>query len=100
MRLLGTLLWSDDSWFRGSCVGTSARLPGPGRRAEGGWYETPGVSFITLNAEARICRQFDMFDLAHQMHLCDELDAAGLLSPQLKAQWVSPMKERLLKQLG
>jgi hypothetical protein len=73
---------------------------GPGRRKDGTWFETPGVSFITLDAEARICRQFDMFDLAHQMRLCDELDEAGLLSPQLKAQWVVPMKEKLRAQLG
>ncbi len=73
---------------------------GPGRRSVGSWFETPGVSFITLDDEARICRQFDMFDLAHQMHLCDELEEAGLLSPQLKEQWVLPMKQRLRSQLG
>lgn len=73
---------------------------GPGRRPDGGYYETPGVSFITLNDEARICRQFDMFDLAHQMKLCDDLEDAGLLSPQLKEQWVLPMKARLEEQLG
>ncbi|MEQ9394212.1 nuclear transport factor 2 family protein [Haliea sp.] len=73
---------------------------GPGQRADGSHYETPGVSFITLNAEARIARQFDMFDLAHQMRLCDELDAAGLLSDALRENWVKPMKARLLEQLG
>jgi hypothetical protein len=73
---------------------------GPGRRSDGSWFETPGVSFITLDDDARICRQFDMFDLAHQMHLCDELEEAGLLSPQLKEQWVLPMKQRLRSQLG
>ena len=73
---------------------------GPGRRPDGGYYETPGISFITLDAEARICRQFDLFDLAHQMKLCDDLEDAGLLSPQLKAEWVLPMKARLEAQLG
>jgi hypothetical protein len=73
---------------------------GPGRRADGGYFETPGISFITLNDEARICRQFDLFDLAHQMKLCDDLEDAGLLSPALKAQWVLPMKEKLEAQLG
>ncbi|KZX58952.1 hypothetical protein A3709_15420 [Halioglobus sp. HI00S01] len=68
---------------------------GPGQRPEGGYYQTPGVSFITLNNQARICRQFDMFDLAHQMRLCDELESAGLLSLQLKEEWVKPMKARL-----
>ena len=73
---------------------------GPGQRADGSYYETPGISFITLNDDARICRQFDMFDLAHQMWLCDELEDAGLLSPQLKEEWVAPMKQRLREQLA
>lgn len=73
---------------------------GPGRRADGSYFETPGVSFITLDGDARICRQFDMFDLAHQMRLCDDLEDAGLLSPQLKEQWVLPMKEKLESQLA
>ena len=41
-----------------------------------------------------------MFDLAHQMKLCDELEDAGLLSAQLKEQWVIPMKEKLEAQLA
>lgn len=73
---------------------------GPGRRGDGSYYESPGVSFLTLNDQARICRQFDLFDLTHQMKLCDELEDAGLLSPQLKAQWVLPMKARLEGQLA
>jgi len=73
---------------------------GPGERADGSYYETPGVSFITLDSDTRICRQHDMFDLAHQMHLCDDLEEAGLLSPQLKAQWVLPMKARLQQHLA
>ena len=73
---------------------------GPGLRPDGTHYETPGVSFITLDAGAKICRQFDVFDLAHQMLLCDELEDAGLLSAQLKAQWVLPNKERLRQQLA
>ena len=92
--------------YVGVYTGTDNRLVthwlnrGPGRRADGSYFETPGVSFITLNDEARICRQFDLFDLAHQMKLCDELEDAGLLSPGLKAQWVLPMKEKLEAQLG
>lgn len=31
----------------------------------------------------------------HQMVLCDELDAAGLLSPRLRNEWVEPMKARV-----
>ncbi|MDX1736334.1 MAG: nuclear transport factor 2 family protein [Halioglobus sp.] len=73
---------------------------GPGQRPDGSHYETPGVSFITLDDEAKIYRQFDMFDLAHQMCLCDDLEDAGLLSPQLKEQWVLPMKEKLTAQLA
>jgi hypothetical protein len=92
--------------YEGVYVGSDNRLiahwlnRGPGQRPEGGHYETPGISFITLNEEARICRQFDMFDLAHQMKLCDELDDVCLLSPQLKEQWVIPMKEKLEAQLA
>ena len=43
--------------------------------------------------------QLDLFDLAHQMHLCDELEDAGLLSPTLKANWVVPMKRKLIAML-
>ncbi len=92
--------------YEGVFVGSDNQLVthwlnrGPGRKADGSYYQTPGISFITLNNEARICRQFDMFDLAHQMKLCDELEDAGLLSPQLKEQWVVPMKEKLRCQLG
>ncbi|MCR9104865.1 MAG: nuclear transport factor 2 family protein [Gammaproteobacteria bacterium] len=73
---------------------------GPGKKPDGSFYETPGISFITLDDDARICRQFDMFDLAHQMRLCDELEQAGLLSAQLKQEWVLPMKARLQAQLA
>ena len=73
---------------------------GPGQRADGSFYETPGVSFLTLDDDAKIVRQLDVFDLAHQMKLCDDLEEAGLLSEQLKAQWVLPMKAKLQAQLG
>lgn len=72
---------------------------GPGKRPDGSHFETPGISFITLNDAAKICHQFDLFDLAHQMKLCDELEDAGLLSPELKQNWVTPMKDRLEAQL-
>jgi hypothetical protein len=91
--------------YEGVYAGTDNRLithwlnRGPGRRTDGSYYQTPGISFITLNAEAKICRQFDMFDLAHQMRLCDDLEDAGLLSAQLKQQWVIPMKKKLEAQL-
>ncbi len=92
--------------YEGVYVGTDNRLVthwlnrGPGLKPDGSHYQTPGISFITLNSQARICRQFDMFDLAHQMKLCDELEAAGLLSAQLKEQWVIPMKQKLQRQLA
>ena len=92
--------------YEGVYVGNDNKLithwlnRGPGLREDGSHYQTPGISFITLNQEAKICRQFDLFDLAHQMKLCDELEAAGLLSPQLKAQWVIPMQEKLEGQLA
>lgn len=73
---------------------------GPGRRPDGGYYETPGVSFIRFNDELRIINQFDLFDLAHQMRLCDDLEAADLLSAELKRNWVLPMKQRLIDMLG
>jgi hypothetical protein len=72
---------------------------GPGRKPDGSYYETPGISFITFNDELRIVRQFDVFDLAHQMHLCDELEAVGLLSAELKKNWVIPMKRKLIAML-
>lgn len=72
---------------------------GPGLREDGRFFETPGVSFIRFNKDMMIEHQVDMFDLAHQMKLCDELEAAGLLSEQLKQDWVVPMKEKLLAQI-
>lgn len=92
--------------YNGVYTGTDNRLithwlnRGPGQKPDGSYYETPGVSFITLDDEAKICRQFDMFDLAHQMKLCDELEAAGLLSAALKENWVIPMKAKLQSQLS
>ncbi len=73
---------------------------GPGSRADGSHFDTPGISFINFDENSRIVRQFDMFDLAHQMLLCDELEDAGLLSAELKTNWVLPMKARLQEQLG
>lgn len=68
---------------------------GPGLRADGSHYETHGVSFITYGGNGKFIRQTDMFDIGHQMVLCDELDEAGLLSAQLKREWVEPMKARI-----
>ena len=70
---------------------------GPGRRADGSYYQTPGVSFITVGDDGLFTDQLDLFDLAHQMQLCDELESAGLLSPTLN--WVIPTKQRLIAQL-
>ena len=33
------------------------------------------------------------------MHLCDELEAHGLLSAELKQNWVIPMKSKLIAML-
>ena len=72
---------------------------GPGLRPDGTHYETPGVSFITYGGDGKFSSQHDLFDVAHQMHLCDELEAAGLLAPRLKTEWVLPMKRRLIEML-
>jgi hypothetical protein len=72
---------------------------GPGQRADGTPYQTPGVSFITVGGDGLFTEQLDLFDLAHQMKLCDELEDAGLLSPTLKTNWVMPMKRKLIAQL-
>jgi hypothetical protein len=73
---------------------------GPGKRPDGSHYQTPGVSFITVGDDGLFTEQLDLFDLAHQMCLCDELEAAGLLSPTLKANWVMPMKRKLIDMLN
>ena len=72
---------------------------GPGKRPDGTHYETHGVSFITYGGEGKFSRQVDLFDVAHQMKLCDELEDAGLLSSKLKEEWVVPMKRRLVAML-
>ena len=91
---LGIYVGSDDD------VLTRWMNRGPGRRPDGGHYETPGVSMLHYDADLRIDRQLDLFDFAHQMRLCDELDAAGLLSPALKENWVAPNKRRLREMLA
>jgi hypothetical protein len=73
---------------------------GPGRRADGSFYQTPGVSLITTRDDGLFTSQLDLFDMAHQMKLCDELEDAGLLSPRLKENWVLPMKEKLVAMLS
>jgi len=73
---------------------------GPGKRADGSYFQTPGVSFITVGDDGLFTEQLDLFDLAHQMHLCDELEDAGLLSPVLKQNWVVPMKKKLIDMLS
>lgn len=73
---------------------------GPGTRKDGSYFQTPGVSFITVGDDGLFTDQLDLFDLAHQMHLCDELETAGLLSPTLKQNWVVPTKQRLISMLS
>jgi hypothetical protein len=73
---------------------------GPGKREDGTFFESPGISFISLNDSGFISRQLDMFDLAHQMKLCDELETVGLLSSKLRESWVLPMKSKLIDQLN
>ena len=72
---------------------------GPGKRADGSWFQTPGGSFLTVGDDGLFTDQLDLFDLAHQMHLCDELEDAVLLSPTLKSNWVIPMKGKLIAML-
>ena len=57
---------------------------------------TPGISFITFNDTGRIISQFDVFDLAQQMRLCDEREEHGLLSAELMKNRGIPMKRRLV----
>lgn len=92
--------------YQGVYVGEDNKLVthwlnrGPGKRADGGYFESAGVSFLELDDEAKICHQFDMFDLAHQMKLCDDLEEAGLLSAELKQNWVLTMKQKLIDMLS
>jgi hypothetical protein len=72
---------------------------GPGARPDGSYYEQHGVSFITYGGGGKFSSQYDLFDFAHQMRLCDELEDAGLLDPNLKRDWVIPMKRRLIDML-
>ena len=100
--LVGWDHWSFpiEGWtVKGQQIVTQWWNRGPGQRPDGSYYQTPGVSIITLGDDGLITRQLDLFDLAHQMHLCDELEDAGLLSPQLKENWVRPMKAKLIAML-
>ena len=92
--------------YLGVYVGSDQRLithwmnRGPGKRPDGTFFETPAVSYLTLGDNGKIIQQLDLFDLAHQMKLCDDLEDAGLLSADLKANWVIPMKQKLQEQLA
>ena len=84
----------------GSHIVTQWWNRGPGTRADGSFFQTPGVSLITMRDDGLFTRQLDLFDMAHQMKLCDELEDAGLLSPKLKENWVVPMKGKLTAMLS
>ena len=61
---------------RGNLIITHWWNRGPGRRADGSHFQTPGISFIEVGDDGLFTSQLDLFDLAHQMHLCDELGPA------------------------
>ncbi|NRB36900.1 MAG: nuclear transport factor 2 family protein [Pseudomonadales bacterium] len=99
--------WEDWTFpYKGVYIGSDNKIithwmnRGPGKKADGSFNETPGVSYITFDDEGKICQQLDMFDLAHQMKLCDELEEQGLLSIHLKENWVKPMKAKLMTMLS
>ena len=99
--------WEDWTFpYEGVYIGSDNKIithwmnRGPGKKSDGGFNETPGVSYITFDDDGKICKQLDMFDLAHQMNLCDELEAQGLLSEHLKENWVIPMKAKLVAMLS
>jgi len=73
---------------------------GPGLRADGSFYQTPGLSFMDFDNDGKIVMQLDLFDLAHQMKLCDELEEVGLLAAALKENWVIPMKKKIIDMLS
>lgn len=69
---------------------------GPGQRPDGSYYEQQGVSLITYGGNGKFSHQIDLFDFAHQMTLCIELEEAGLLNPKLKEEWVVPSCRQLI----
>ena len=71
---------------------------GPGKRADGSYFETPGVSWLTYAGNGKFSYQFDMFDIAHQVKLCDELYECGLLSEALKVK-MQALKQQLIDTL-
>ena len=54
------------------------------------------MSFITYGGDGKFSSQYDLFDIGHQMKLCDELKEAGLLNEALERDWVAPMKRRIV----
>ncbi len=94
--------WTFPYIFRmvdGERVMTQWMNRGPGRRPDGSYYETPGVSWFSYAGKGKFCYQFDLFDIAHQMQLCDELDEQGLLKPVLREK-VAAIKRRLVETLS
>lgn len=81
--------------INGDLVITHWMNRGPGKRPDGSYYETDGISIITYGGDGKFIYQKDIFDILHQMLLCDELEEAGLLLPALKKEWVEPMKARI-----
>lgn len=89
-----------DIAVNGNLIITRWKNRGPGRRPDGSHYETEGVSIITYGGDGKFSSQYDLFDISHQMKLCDELKEAGLLAAALERDWVQPMKRRLLDSLN
>lgn len=89
-----------DIMVSGDQIITRWKNRGPGRRPDGSYYETDGVSFITYGGGGKFSAQHDLFDISHQMKLCDELKAAGLLSDTLEREWVQPMKRQIINALN
>lgn len=85
-----------DFAVNGASIFSRWKNRGPGMRPDGSYYETDGVSFITYGGDGKFSSQIDLFDIGHQMKLCDELKQAGLLDDALERDWVRPMKRRII----
>ena len=73
---------------------------GPGKRPDGSYYETHGVSFITYGGRGQVHVAVRPVRPRAPDALCDELEEAGLLDPKLKQEWVLPVKKRLIEMLS
>jgi hypothetical protein len=63
---------------------------GPGRRPDGSYYETHGVSFITYGGQGKFSSQYDLFDMAPPDAALRRARGSGIARPEAEVRLGDP----------